>query len=164
MKGKFMCPFTVIIYLVYLAAICIPSYMFAEAQYYTAAISLITLLALMYALWHIPGRYSADDDSITFKILFLTYRFEYKDIQTVETQNRQMKTRWEHNNKVFIETELTIFTADRVYRFRSAGFEYFPMNSILNDSSRSNRTINMTDNLEFVRLGKFIESKIKEHN
>lgn len=76
--------------------------------------------ATLFLSFHIPGSFTADTEGVTIRKLMKAYRFDYRDIRSVEA----VKNLWggtggvqDFGTDVYIH--LTIRTTDRAYTFHS---------------------------------------------
>lgn len=157
MKGRFSFNNAFLSSMLFLIFIYVPAMimLFYKMNIIAAVVFVIGLTAAICS-FYITGSYTAGSRGVKFKILFRTYRFAYKDIISVTVENSE-DTHSRFGAAFTVETRLTIRTNDGTYTFRSRSGE-FSMDEQIKDPSGFQQRL---DELEFVRLGKFIESKIQ---
>lgn len=164
-KGNFSFGNTILSVLVCLTALFLPAILVVavddkETGYAIAILVFMIAMTLTIGFCYIPGSYRADDKSVTFRILFRTYKFEYSDIQSVKIENSD-GGHSRFTNDFAIKTELTLQVKGRSHSFRSVSSCCFSVNEQLNDPDSFKKRI---DELEFVQLGKFIKAHIKTNS
>lgn len=166
MKGKFTFSDRILSAIFCLIGIIISAIILSYGQvmlsfgyYIAAAIVFMATMWVTIALCYIPGRYSANNKGVTFRILFCTYRFAYGNIISVKTENCY-GGHSRYSDTYSIETRITIHTADGTYKFRAVSNSISMNEQIKNPGSFEKQL----EKLEFVQLGKFIESKVNGHD